>query len=132
MDTFRTGKLAHEAGVHIETIRYYERRGLIPEPERDRSGYRQYPADTLTRMKFIGHAKHMGFTLEEIRDLLDLCVNRGSSCLAVKEKAESKISEIDIKIKYLKEMKKSLEHIASQCSGNTAIADCSIVKALEE
>ena len=131
MEALRRGELARAAGVNVETIRYYERRGLIPEPERSRSGYRQYTPDTLARMRFIGQAKQMGFTLEEIRELLDLCVNRGSSCLVVKEKAERKITEIEGKIAYLKDMKQSLETIASQCSGKTAIADCSIVRALE-
>ena len=131
MDTLTIGKLAKAAGVNIETIRYYERRGLIEEPERSLLGYRHYQDSVLTRMRFIGHAKEMGFTLNEIKELLDLCVDPNSPCMEVKKRAESKITEIEGKLEHLKNMKKSLEKIASQCSGGSAVSDCSIVKTLE-
>ncbi len=131
MDTLTIGKLAKAAGVNVETIRYYERRGLIAEPERRLSGYRHYPDSLLTRMRFIVHAKEMGFTLNEIKELLNLCVDPNSPCMEVKKRAESKITEIEGKLEHLKNMKKSLETIASQCSGGSAVSDCSIVKTLE-
>lgn len=132
METLTVGKLAKAAGINIETIRYYERRGLIAEPERSLSGYRHYPDSVLTRMRFIRHAKDMGFTLQEIKELLDLCVDPNSPCIEVKKRAESKIAEIEEKIEHLKNMKKSLSNIASQCSGGSAISDCTIVKTLEK
>jgi len=132
METLTIGKLAKAVGVNIETIRYYERRGLIAEPQRSLSGYRHYPESVLTRMRFIRHAKDMGFTLQEIKELLDLCVAPNSPCMEVKNRAEAKITEIKRKIENLKDMKKSLETIASQCSGGSAVSDCTIVKTLEE
>ena len=80
METLTIGQLARQAEVNVETLRYYERRGLIPEPPRKESGYRQYPPDDLARIRFIKHAKELGFTLKEILDLLTLRVDPETSC----------------------------------------------------
>ena len=101
METLTIGQLAKDAGVNIETIRYYERRGLIPEPPRRKSGYRQYGSDFVLRIQFIKRAQELGFSLNEIDELLALRVDSGTACSEVKHHAEAKIADIEGKIKTL-------------------------------
>src|SRR5207247_4480710 len=103
-----TGKLASEGGVNIETIRYYERHGLLPTPPRTHSGYRVFSDDAVTRLRFIKHAQDLGFSLKEIKELLGLRVKPGSSCADVRRKAESKIVDVDEKIQRLQAIKGAL------------------------
>ena len=94
MTSFTTGQLAKRANVNIETIRYYERRGIIPEPPRRESGYRQYPDNAVARIQFIKRAQELGFTLEEIQSLLDLRVDPETPCAVVKRQADLKVIDI--------------------------------------
>ncbi|MFQ6071039.1 MAG: heavy metal-responsive transcriptional regulator [Candidatus Aminicenantales bacterium] len=98
MKNFTIGQLAKKAHMNVETIRYYERRGLIPEPPRSESGYRQYSQDNVARTEFIKHAKELVFSLEEISELLSLRVDPDTSCGDVKRMAEVKIADIEEKI----------------------------------
>jgi MerR family mercuric resistance operon transcriptional regulator len=107
MQTLTIGKVAHQAGVGVETVRFYEREGLIVEPVRSGSGYRQYPEETVSRIRFIRHAKELGFSLREIRELLSLRVASDRSTAEVKAHAQAKIADIEQKICTLRRMKKN-------------------------
>ena len=108
MHGLRTGQVAKQTSVNVETLRYYERQGLIDKPPRTASGYREYPAETVSRIRFIRRAKALGFTLQEIGDLLSLRVSSTASSGEVKARAQAKITDIEDKIHTLKRMKETL------------------------
>lgn len=124
------GQLARTARVNVETIRYYERRGLIPEPPRRESGYRQYSEDAVSRIQFIKRAKELGFSLKEISELLSLRVDPDTTCGDVKRRAEVKIAEVDEKIRALQKIKKALTKLAALCRGSGPTSECPIMEAL--
>jgi len=125
------GQVAKAAGVNVETIRYYERRGLIPRPPRRASGYRQYSEDTIKRIRFIRHAKELGFSLKEIGELLSLRVDERTTCADIKKKAEDKVADIDSRIANLQRMKKALRRLSKECRGRGPVDECPILEALE-
>jgi len=131
MDTLTIGEVARRARVNVETVRFYEREGLIAQPPRRRSGYRQYPEDAVRRIQFIRHAKELGFTLQEIADLLSLRVARGSSCEAVRVRATAKIADIDRRILDLERMRTALQELTRACIGRGPTGDCPILEALD-
>jgi MerR family mercuric resistance operon transcriptional regulator len=131
MGTLTIGKLAKKANVNIETIRYYERRALIPKPYRRESGYREYSEDTVRRIQFIKHAKELGFSLREINELLSLKLDPKTPCSKVKNRTDVKIADIENKIKTLQRMKKALVNLTKACSGKGPIIECPILEALE-
>lgn len=124
------GKVAREAGVPVETVRYYERIGLIPEPPRRESGYRQYAADMVLRIRFIKNAQSMGFTLKEIGELLDLRSQSDHVCDKVRIRAERKIEEIERKIQAMTRLKEILGSYVREC-GSSEDA-CVILQNMEE
>jgi MerR family mercuric resistance operon transcriptional regulator len=125
------GELAKRAGVHIQTIRYYERRELLPDPERRPSGYREYGPETLDRLRFIKRAQELGFTLTEIRELLALRLDPNTPAAAVKARAEAKIADVDRKLHDLERIKHALVHLAGHCRGGRGpIGDCPLLDAL--
>ncbi|MDC4207003.1 MAG: Hg(II)-responsive transcriptional regulator (plasmid) [Candidatus Manganitrophus sp.] len=126
------GQLAKRAGVKIETVRYYERRGLILEPPRRESGYRQYAEDAVARIQFIKRAQELGFSLKEILELLSLRVDRHTTCKDVRQRAEAKISDIEVKIADLKRMKQALVKVTNACSGRGPTSECPILEAMNE
>lgn len=123
--------LARSAGVNPQTIRYYERRGLIPKPPRTDSGYRQFPPDTLRRVLFIRQAQALGFTLKEIRALLDLRVRPGVGCADIRHRAREKIKDIQQKIAALRSMEEALAGLVSRCRGRGPADECPILDALD-
>ena len=127
---FTIGKVARLTAVGIETIRFYEREGLIPEPPRRESAYRQYPPATIDRVRFIKRAKDLGFTLAEIKELLDLSVGPKTTCADVKRKADEKIKEVDVKISDLKRIRKALNRLTDQCRGKGPVSECPILENL--
>ena len=131
MEALTIGQLAKEAGVGVETIRFYERQGLLAEPERRPSGYRQYPRDVVRRVRFIRHAKELGFTLKEIQELLELRVDPQSSCADVRKRAGDKIADIDERIESLGRMKAALERLARKCRGRGPTSECPILEELD-
>src|SRR3990172_7588725 len=108
MGTLTIGRLAKKAQVNIETVRYYERRGLLPEPPRRQSGYRQYSENDVSRLLFIKRAQTLGFTLKEILELLSLRVDPKTTCGDVKRRAEVKIAGMEERIRDLQKMEKAL------------------------
>ena len=126
----RIGQLASEAGVNAQTIRFYERHGLMPRPARRANGYREYPSTTIDRIRFIRSAKQVGFTLGEIAELLSLRVRRGGTCARICDRATAKAQEIEGKIAQLRRMHRVLQRMIVACSGKRAIEDCAILGAL--
>lgn len=127
----RTGQLAVEAGVNIQTIRFYERRGILPKPARTQGGYRDYPAHSPRLIRFIKRAQDLGFTLAEIEDLLRLRDTRRASCAVVKSAARGKVAAVDAKIADLKAMKRALAVLLASCERNDGDRRCPILEALE-
>lgn len=132
MDALTIGQLAKKADINIETIRYYERRALIPKPYRRESGYREYSEETVKRIQFIKHAKELGFSLKEIHELLSLKLDPKTPCSEVKNRAEAKIADIEEKLKTLQGMKKALVKLTKACSGKGPVIECPILEALEK
>ena len=124
------GQLAQRAGVGVETVRFYEREGLISEPPRRPSGYRDYPPETVTRIMFIRRAKNLGFTLKEISELLELRVRPRRSCTQVKQSAENKIADIDGKITALRRMRRALKDLTNACEERAPTTECPILSSL--
>ena len=124
--------MANRAGVGVETIRFYEREGLIEEPARRDSGYRIYPADTVDRLRFIKRAKELGFSLKEIKELMGLRLAPGATCGQVKRRAEAKIGDIEDKIRSLQRMKQALQKLTAACGGKGSTSECPILDALED
>ncbi len=132
MDFQTIGKTARQAGVGVETIRFYERKGLIAAPPRRSSGYRQYPPETVQRLRFIKHAKDLGFSLQEIGELLELRVAPGTTCGHIKRRAETKIADIDGRIRSLQRMRRALKRLAAACDGKAPVRECPILDALDD
>lgn len=130
MKTLRIGEVAKLSGVGIETIRYYERQGLLTEPDRRPSGYRQYDQTVVTRLQFIRRAKDLGFTLAEISELLGLWFDTTTTCQHVRQRAEQKIANIEAKIRSLQKMKRSLKNIVEQCEGSESVEECPLLQGL--
>src|SRR5437667_10778683 len=101
MERLTVSKVAKQAGVNLETIRYYENEGVLPKPPRTNSGYRIFSDDSIKQLRFIKHAQELGFSLKEIKELLSLRIKPGSSCADVRRKAETKIVDVDEKIERL-------------------------------
>ncbi|MHC4879943.1 MAG: MerR family transcriptional regulator [Planctomycetota bacterium] len=125
------GQLAKRAGVGVETVRFYEREGLLVEPQRRQSGYRQYQSDTVDRLLFIRRAKELGFTLKEIKELLSLRVDEEKTCADVRQQAEAKIADIEDRIRSLQRMKRALVKVTKQCSGSGPTSECPILESIE-
>jgi MerR family copper efflux transcriptional regulator len=125
------GELAEAAGVGVETIRFYERKKLIAQPKRPRSGFRRYDHDAARRIQFIRQAQELGFTLAEIKQLLELRLDPRRSCADVKSEAQTKIVTIDEKISSLQDMRSALVEITRSCSGEGPTSECPILDAIE-
>lgn len=127
----KIGELARRAGVSVQTVRYYERRGLLDEPARRSSGYREYGGATLDRLRFIRRAHELGFTLGEIGELLSLRLDPGSTAADVKARAIAKVEQIEAKLRDLEQLKSALEHLAGRCRGGRGpTGDCPLLEAL--
>jgi len=131
MQKLTISKLAARAGVGVETIRFYEREGLIDDPRRRSSGYREYAPDMVHRIRFIRHAKELGFTLREIKELLELRVEPDRKCGDVLELAEAKIADIDGRIRKLRKMRRTLAGLTRDCQRGRPTEQCPILKAMD-
>jgi len=130
MEGLKTAQLANEGGVNVETIRYYERHGLLPKPPRTPSGYRVFSEEAVARLRFIKRSQELGFSLKEVKELQALRVRRGSGCADVRRRAEAKIADVDGKIRHLLEIKKALVRLTDTCSGRGPISNCTILQIL--
>jgi len=133
MQTFTVGQLAQKANVNIETVRYYEKMGLLPKPVRNQSGFRQYKELDVARILFIKRAKELGFTLKEIDELFSLKIDSETTCGHVKQLALHKIEIVNEKIFDLQKIKKKLEELVALCEKVTiSTNECPIIEALEK
>jgi MerR family mercuric resistance operon transcriptional regulator len=130
MKPLRTGELARRAGVIRETLRFYERRGLLPRPPRTPSGYRTWPPETVERVRFIRRAQEIGFTLREIRGLLELRVDSRTPCAFVRRRAADKLRDIDRRLTALQRMRAAVRRLVTMCSGRGPVSECPILEAL--
>ena len=131
MEVLNRSEVAEAAEVNIETLRYYERRGLIPAPPRSPANYRQYPHHIVNRVRFVRHAQELGFSLNEIKQLLSLRATRGTKASEVKRRASKKIDEITDRIRALEHIRAALGHLVAQCSGDGPVEECTILHAIE-
>ena len=128
MTELTIGRLADEAGVNVETIRYYQRRGLMQEPDKPTHGHRRYASDSVKRVRFIKRAQVLGFTLEEIGSLLEL--DEAHACAETREMASHKLEIIETKLADLMAMRKALAALLRQCNAGAMKGNCPIIQAL--
>jgi Hg(II)-responsive transcriptional regulator len=129
----RIGEAASRAGVNVETLRYYERRGLLREPDRQSSGYRSYGEDAVRVVRFIKRAQELGFTLTDVEGLLRLADGEGpESCREVRTLATAKIEDMDRRIATLKAMRASLVALVQTCNRRGSKRECPLIEAIEE
>jgi MerR family copper efflux transcriptional regulator len=130
MNSLTIGQVARQAGVGVETVRFYERQGLLEEPARRASGYRQYGEDVVARLRFIKRSKELGFSLREIGELLALRSDPAADCVEVQGRARAKLDDIEAKIRDLQEMREALVKLAASCRGKGPVSGCPILEAL--
>ena len=132
MRTMTISKAAKGAGIGIETVRFYERRGLITQPLKPAAGgFRDYPPETVSRLRFIREAQDLGFSLDEIAELLSLRADPKANCAQVQRRAEAKLAEVRRKIERLQDIGAALDRLIAACPGKGALGACSILEALE-
>jgi MerR family mercuric resistance operon transcriptional regulator len=122
-------ELARQTGCNLETIRYYEKIGVMPDPPRTASGYRVYGGGHVSRLRFILRARELGFAIKEIRGLLDLVDGGNQTCFEVKERTERHLADVRAKIADLRRIEKVLAAMAAECSGED-VPECPILEAL--
>lgn len=128
---FTRGALAKAAGIKGETVRFYENRGLLAEPERNDAGYRLYSEEDVQKLRFIRRAKDLGFSLKEVAELLELRVSPRGGCAGVREQAMEKIEQIEAKLRDLKRMKAGLVKLARACEERSPTGPCPIIESLD-
>jgi Cu(I)-responsive transcriptional regulator len=131
MSGLTIGRLAKQVGLGIETVRFYERQGLIEPPPRTDSNYRIYPEEEVTRLRFIKKAKSLGFTLNEIKELLFIRHDPNATKADIKNRTLNKIEDVKQKISDLTRIKMALEHLVSTCDGHGPLEECPILEALD-
>jgi MerR family copper efflux transcriptional regulator len=124
------GAVAKRTGVGIDAIRYYEREKLLPAPRRRLSGYRDYDSTTVERLRFIRRAKELGFTLDEIRELLALSVDRERGVRGVRQRAQTRLDEVEKRIREMQRMRRGLKRLIDACPGHGGLEHCPILQAL--
>ena len=132
MKPLTIGTLADRAGVGVETIRFYERKGLLRRPPRPGTGFRVYPEDAVARIQFVRQAQALGFTLQEIGGLLALRVTPGTDCAAVRTRAVAKRAIVQTRLAELERIRDALDKLIAACPGRGAVATCTILEALAE
>ena len=126
------GALAERTGVTAETIRYYERVGVLPEPTRGNAGYRRYGAADVERLSFVRRARDLGFSLDEVRELLSLADDPDRPCAEVDQLARAHLVQVEAKLAQLAALQAELGRVIGQCRGGVAVADCRILRALSD
>lgn len=129
--TLRSGEVAAAAGVNVETLRYYERRGILEDPRPRPSGYREYPTDAVQIVRFVKRAQELGFSLEVIQELLELRDDTSRSCGDVRRIATEKIDEIEDRLRSLRAMKRALAKLVASCDSEASSRECPILEALD-
>ena len=130
MKTLKIGELARRAGVGVETVRFYEREGLLEEPARRESGYRQYGEGVVARLRFIRRAKDHGFTLREIKELLALSNDPDATRGDLRARAGAKVADVEARVRDLLRIKAALVGLIDRCDGHGPLEVCPILDAL--
>lgn len=128
----KIGKVVRRTGLSAATIRYYERLGLVPEVPRSRSGFREFDGTAIRRLRFVRRARSLGFTLEEVGELLELRIDDGATTADVRERATEKLEEIEGKIADLDRVGNSLRELTETCCSDAPTSECPILEALED
>ena len=128
----RIGQLSRDSGIPLDTIRYYERLGLLPAPARSASGYRHYTDDDIARLSFIRRAKALGFSLAEIGELLALSSARDDDMAQLRARTAATLASVEHRITELERMRAGLRTLLEQCPGHGALGQCPILSALQE
>ena len=128
----RIGQVAKRANVNVQTVRYYERKGLVEPEARTDAGYRAYNEGSVRRIWFIKHAQEIGFSLREIKELLELRTDPHMTCADVKVLAEGKADEVAARISQLKDIRRALHRLIDHCDGDVPVRECAIIEALDE
>ena len=131
MQPLTIGRIAQAAGVGVETVRFYERKGLLEKPARKSSGYRQYGEDAVARLRFIKHAKELGFTLREISELIKLWRRRDATCDELRAFVDDKLTQFEQKIEALQMTRRALRKLAEACTGHRPLRECAILEAFD-
>ena len=126
MKSLTIGEVARQAGVGVETVRFYERQGILKRPPRSASGYRQFEPEVVARIRFVRRAKELGFTLSEIKELLSLRVDLKANCAEVCRRADRKAAEIESKIRELRRMQRALKRLTAQCDNRDDNTTCTM------
>lgn len=129
---FKTSELANKAGVNKETVRFYEKKGLLSEPVRTEAGYRQFSQKDIERLVFIKNAKELGFSLSEIKELLAIADGDIYKCSDVRQIAESKLDHINNQLRHLNKLKRTLTKLVTECQRAKTIKDCPIIESLSK
>jgi Hg(II)-responsive transcriptional regulator len=128
----RIGQLSEQSGVKVETIRYYERVGLLPAPPRAACGYREYRADHVQRLVFLRHSRELGFSIREVQELLRLASQPSRICRDVRGLAAARLVSVRMKIRELRRLQRALEKLVQSCPREVPIAECGILEALTD
>ena len=131
MSSLTIGELAREGQVNLETIRYYEREGLMPPPPRKKSGHRIYADSDVRRLRFIKRAQALGFTLREVRELLAIKVDSLQPCTEIVRQIDTKAREVKAKIAHLQAIDRTLAEMKASCENNRTASDCPILESLD-
>ncbi len=131
MQGLRVGEVARRAAVNLQTIHFYEREGLLPQPPRTASNYRMYSDEAVRRVRFIKRAQELGFGLKDIKELLSLRATPGTRCADVRQQAVAKLRDINAKIGTLQRMRKALTKLIGECAGRRPVTACPILEALD-
>lgn len=129
--SLRSSTLAERGGVNLQTIRYYEREGLLPKPPRLKSGYRMFPETAVQRVRFIKRAQELGFQLSEVRQLLSIQIDPAKECSDVQRLAKAKVEDIEARIRTLQSMRRVLSNLADACPGRGPSSECPILESME-
>ena len=132
MDSLSIGQVAEAAGVGVETVRFYQREGLVEEPSREGTRRRRYSQDTVSRIRFIRGAQNVGFSLKEIEELMALRIAPGTSKGEIKARAQEKVDEIEEKMRDLQRMRDTLLKLIGSCEGSGSLDDCPILDAFDD
>lgn len=132
MKSMHIGRLASQANVSVDTVRYYERAELLPPPARTASGYRTYPAGTVQRLHFIRRAKELGFSLDEIRDLLALSDQRGTGVSEIRDIASRRLADVESRLAELRRLRDGLKQLVDACPGHGDPSACPIIGAFKD
>ena len=131
MKSMHIGRLAAEANVSVDTVRYYERSQLLPAPTRTASGYRTYPPSVVERLRFIRRAKELGFSLEEIRDLLTVSDERDTGVASVRDIAAKRLADVEARLAELSQLRDGLKDLVDACPGHGDLGKCPILNAFK-